>query len=391
VVAQLLGVLVNHHELAVITLRGPGDPPLAPELAGRCAVVHEVRVDPDRFGGPAWRHRQRVLTMPFTHLPTRVSAAHSRPLVKAARELAAEFAPDIIQVEDDSLAYCAAALAGGSAPVVLVAHDPGLGIAQGHVEVTDGRQQFAHRMEAAEWRGYWRRTLPRLDAVVTFTDGDAAFLERELGGLDVETIPLGIDIPPATPTPAGSGESSVLFVGGYGHPPNEDAALRLEREIMPRLRERRPGLALTLVGVDPSGAMHAAAGSDDEITGRVDSVTPYVDRAAVVALPIRLGGGMRVKLLEAMAAGKAVVATPLAAAGLDVRDGEQILLANTDDQFADAIERLLTEPQRRTEIGGRAREWAIANLGWESRRDRYEALYRRLLSRRASLINSATR
>jgi glycosyltransferase involved in cell wall biosynthesis len=391
VVAQLLGVLADHHELAVITLRAPGTPPLAPELASRCAIVREVSVHPNRFGGQAWRHRQRVLTMPFTHLPTRVAVAHSRRLVKAARELAAEFAPDIIQVEDDSIAYCAAALAGGLARVVLVAHDPGLGVAQGQVEVTGGRQEFAHRMDEAEWRGYWRRTLPHVDAAVTFTDGDAALLRREVPGVDVETIPLGIDIPPATPTARGSGDPSVLFVGGYGHPPNEDAALRLQREIMPRVRERRPGLALTLVGIDPTGAMHAAAGPDDDVTGRVDSVTPYVDRAAVIALPIRLGGGMRVKLLEAMAAGKVIVATPLAAAGLDVRDGEQIVLAETDAQFADAIDRLLDDPRRRAEIGACAREWAIANLSWESRRDRYEALYRRLLSRRASEMSSAAR
>jgi glycosyltransferase involved in cell wall biosynthesis len=391
VVAQLLGVLADHHELAVIALREPSDPPLAPELAARCAIVREVAVDPHRFGGPAWRHRQRVLTMPFTHRPTRVAIAHSRRLVAVARELVGEFAPDIIQIEDDSIAYCAPALAGGPAPVVLVAHDPGLGVAQGRVAVTGGRQQFAHRMEEAEWRGYWRRTLPHVDAAVTFTDSDAALLRREVPGVDVETIPLGIDIPAATPTAAGSGDPSVLFVGGYGHPPNEDAALRLQREIMPRVRERRPGLALTLVGINPTVAMRAAAGPDDDVTGRVDSVTPYVDRAAVIALPIRLGGGMRVKLLEAMAAGKAVVATPLAAAGLDVRDGEQIVLADTDAQFADAINRMLDDPQRRSEIGARAREWAIANLSWESRLESYEALYRRLLSRRASEMSSATR
>jgi glycosyltransferase involved in cell wall biosynthesis len=140
-----------------------------------------------------------------------------------------------------------------------------------------------------------------------------------------------------------------------------------------------PGARLLLVGDRPTRQMRAQAGAHDTITGRVEDVGPYVDAASLVALPIRLGGGMRVKLLEALAAGKAVVASPVAAAGLELADGEQLVLADTDEQFATAIARLLGDPGARVRLGAAAREWALANLSWEDRARRYEQLYRRLL------------
>jgi glycosyltransferase involved in cell wall biosynthesis len=110
-------------------------------------------------------------------------------------------------------------------------------------------------------------------------------------------------------------------------------------------------------------------------------VTPYLDRAAVVVVPLRMGGGMRVKVLEALAAGKAVVASRLAVEGLDVVDGKQILLAETDKQFIDAIVQLLYYTERRTALAVCARAWACANLGWEGSIAAYDALYESLIQR----------
>ena len=102
--------------------------------------------------------------------------------------------------------------------------------------------------------------------------------------------------------------------------------------------------------------MRELAGDDVVVTGRVQDVTPYLDRAAVVVAPLRLGGGTRVKVLEALAAGKAVVASPLAAEGITQCDGEHLLLAESDEEFADATTRLLDDPDARSALGRRARE-----------------------------------
>jgi glycosyltransferase involved in cell wall biosynthesis len=110
----------------------------------------------------------------------------------------------------------------------------------------------------------------------------------------------------------------------------------------------------------------------------VADIAPYLNRAAVVVAPLRLGGGMRVKVLEALAAGKAVVASPLAVVGLDVANENEVILAENAHQFSDAIVRLLAHPEHRSALAGRARAWACAKLSWEKSIAVYEAMYERL-------------
>src|SRR5439155_9300616 len=194
-------------------------------------------------------------------------------------------------------------------------------------------------------------------------------------------IPLGMALPEHPLNPLGHSPPSLLFVGNFGHPPNADAAVRLISAIFPRVQARFPELVLHIVGEQPAPRVRQMANANVIVTGRVPDVTPYLDRAALVVVPLRLGGGMRVKVLEALAAGKAVVASPLAIEGLNLVDGEQLILAESDPQFHDAIVQLLTDPEKRASLAARARTWACANLGWEKSIVAYEALYERLIQR----------
>ncbi|HSF39164.1 MAG TPA: glycosyltransferase family 4 protein, partial [Thermoanaerobaculia bacterium] len=139
--------------------------------------------------------------------------------------------------------------------------------------------------------------------------------------------------------------------------------------------ERRPGAVLTLVGEAPPEELRAAAGPGVTVTGFVPSLLPYLDAAAVVAAPLFRGGGMRVKVLEALAAGKAIVASPLAVEGIGAADGSEVILAETAEGFAEAILALLDDRDRRVALAGRARAWAEENLGWERWIAAYEGLY----------------
>jgi glycosyltransferase involved in cell wall biosynthesis len=365
----------------MVYLRRPGFPPIEPDLEDRCEIVEEIY---QREGGPAehrWRHRFHVLAAPRRRLPSGVAPLYDRRFARAGAEVAASWQPDIIQVEHDNIAYCGPFLArsGSRAPRIVTCHEPGVLAALDQARATSGRQRLAHRIDAATWRRYWANSLPSFDTVVTFTEADREVIEQEVTGLRYALIGLGIDIPVEPLSAAGSG-GGVLYVGGYRHPPNGEAALRLMRAIMPAVRARVPGLPLTLLGADPTLEMRQTAGPEDLVTGRVPDVTPYLDAAEVVALPIDLGGGMRVKLLEALAAGKAVVASPRAAAGLDMTDRKEILLAKTDAEFADAIVMLIGDEDARARIGAAARAWALANLSWDSRVVKYERLYRSLLA-----------
>jgi glycosyltransferase involved in cell wall biosynthesis len=187
-----------------------------------------------------------------------------------------------------------------------------------------------------------------------------------------------VEIPEGV-TDTNGAESAVVFIGGFRHPPNVDGALRLATSIFPLVRDRAPDAVLELVGAAPPDALLRARGDAVRVTGAVDDVRPYLDRAAVIALPLRIGGGMRVKTLEALAAGKAIVASPVALAGLDVVDGKHVFVAEQDHEFAERILRLLGDPALRRRLGKAARQFAIENLDWQERVRQYEELYARLV------------
>ncbi len=150
----------------------------------------------------------------------------------------------------------------------------------------------------------------------------------------------------------------MLFVGSFGHPPNIDAAIRLARGIFPGVRARVPEATLEIVGDAPPQAVRRLAGEGIVVTGRVADVRPHLDNAAVVAAPLRLGGGMRVKVLESLAAGKAMVATPRAVAGLGLEPGTHALIAESDGELSDALVSLLGDPELRRRMGRAARSLA---------------------------------
>jgi glycosyltransferase involved in cell wall biosynthesis len=166
-------------------------------------------------------------------------------------------------------------------------------------------------------------------------------------------IPLAAPVPERAADPRGADPPELLFVGSFVHPPNLDAALYLARDLFPRLRARMPALRLALVGADPPERLRALAGDGVEVAGWVPDLAPRLDRAALVVAPLRRGGGMRVKTAEALAAGKAVVGSPLAFEGLDVEPGTHAAFATGAEEFVAAAGRLLADPERRARMGPR--------------------------------------
>ena len=174
----------------------------------------------------------------------------------------------------------------------------------------------------------------------------------------------------------------MLFVGGFGHPPNVDAAIWLAESIFPKVAARVPDVRLQLVGQAPGPDVLALARDGVSVHGSVPDVAPYSDAAAVVVAPIRIGGSMRGKVLEALAAGKAVVSTPRAAEGVDAVDGEHLVVADGEDALVEAIAAVLLDRPRRRRLGESARRWAEANLGWDNGIAAFEALYDDVVSTR---------
>jgi glycosyltransferase involved in cell wall biosynthesis len=149
--------------------------------------------------------------------------------------------------------------------------------------------------------------------------------------------------------------------------PNEDAMLFFCRDILPLIRAEQPDVQLTIVGRTPTPAVQQlAAQSGVHVTGRVDDVRPYMRDAAVYIVPLRIGGGTRLKIFEAMAMGKAVVSTTVGAEGLPVRHGEHVLLADEPVAFARAVVDLLRDLPRRRRLESAARALVVEKYDWSA-------------------------
>lgn len=384
--AELVAGLAARHRVAVLHVRSAEDLPADAALAAACELVEEAVREP-RGRGWRWRARMRARNVGsmLRGRPRLAGQAWLPELDRRLRALIERWEPDVVQVEFEQMAQYLLRLPATGVPRVLTVHDPGAAAARDLLRTATGPRRAAALLDLLAWTAYERRILRHVDAVVTLSDADRRRLARHAPpAARIERIPLTVSPPGRALDPAGTDGAGLLFVGSYRHRPNVDAALRLAEAILPRVRARCPGATLRLVGPEPPGELLALAGGGVEVTGIVPDVTPYLDAAAVVVVPLRLGGGMRVKVLEALAAGKAVVCSRLAAEGLDVADGAELLLAETDEEFTAAIARLLGDEALRRELGTRARAWAVAQRPAGERIAAYEGLYRRLIAAAAA-------
>jgi glycosyltransferase involved in cell wall biosynthesis len=283
---------------------------------------------------------------------------HTEAAVAAIRAVAERDRPRLAVVETLVLHRYLPLLRELGMTVVLNAHN-----IEGplHDELAGERPDVLSRAFVGRLHALERRAFAAVDQVWVCSEADRrAAAARYPGHAPLHVVPNTIDVAayagPRSPAP----EPSVLFVGTLGYPPNERAALRLVTEIHPALVRRDPRTRLTIVGGDPSPALIAAvdrAAGRVELTGQVADVRPYLRRAWTAVVPLAEGGGTRLKILEALAAGVPVVSTAKGAEGLDLRPGREFVLADGDEAIAAAVGALLEDPAQRDRLAraGRVR------------------------------------
>jgi glycosyltransferase involved in cell wall biosynthesis len=211
-------------------------------------------------------------------------------------------------------------------------------------------RSYAETAEADASARLARAWLSDADVVCATSPREAAAMASRYELRNVRTVPNGVRLPlPVAPPP---NQQRLLFVGNLTYAPNLEAAKVLVSEILPRVRARHPQATLDLVGPHAGALGDAPAGV--RIAGRVADLRPWYEGADAVVAPLWHGGGTRIKVLEALAYGRPVVATPLAVSGIDVRSSRDVLLADSPPALADAVSRLLDDP----ELGARLCEHA---------------------------------
>src|SRR5262245_46205265 len=255
-----------------------------------------------------------------------------------------------------------------SCPSILFQHNVEAMIWKRHFEVqvnpakkTYLRQQW-RKMERFE-----RETCRRFDTVIAVSKEDAEQMREEYSVDQVFEVPTGVDIDFFTPTGREAIEQhNIVFTGSMDWLPNEDAIRYYTDQILPLIRRSLPDATLTVVGRNPYPGLLELSQKDPSIivTGRVEDVRPHMERAAAYVVPLRIGGGTRLKIYEGMAMEKAIVSTSVGAEGLPVTDGKEIFIADTPEEFAAAVVNLLTSPALAKEVGQQARRTVVEKFGW---------------------------
>jgi glycosyltransferase involved in cell wall biosynthesis len=308
----------------------------------------------------------------FSSYPFSVSKHYSKRFQRAYDELVRNGAWDLIHCEWTPYARFLSAV--GSVPTLIATHNVESLIWQRRAEHgANLAETVFFGLQARKMERFERRALHRATAVGAVTADDAQIM-RKWGIPSVTLIPNGVDTELYRPSREPEHDNEILSVASLDWFPNASALEYFTERILPLIREKNPQAVLRIVGRRPSDSLRkkfsGVRGID--FVGEVGDVRPYLERASAIIVPLRIGGGSRLKILEALAAGKAVVSTTIGAEGLELEHERHLLVADSPDEFARRVLELLTSKDARRRLGECGRDLVLRCYGWDGIAERLE-------------------
>ena len=274
---------------------------------------------------------------------------------------------DAVIVEHEFVAPWAARVPG-RLPAALALQNAYWTVFQRRADAATGARRALARVEAARFRNYVASSLGRYDLAWAVSDDDRRELHVLAPHLDVDLVPNGVEASLFSGLGVASGDPALLiFAGTLSFAPNDEAVRWLAQEILPRVRERRPQTRLRVVGRGATPALERlAANAGVELVGWVADIAAEYEHAGAAVAPIRSGSGTNLKVVEALAAGRPLVATPMAVRGIDVRDGEDLLVAGEPGDFAAAVVRVLDNRDLAARLAASGRARVVGRYDWDA-------------------------
>jgi sugar transferase (PEP-CTERM/EpsH1 system associated) len=376
---HLMRDLAKRHDITYLAFAHPNEDPQ--NIAGMREVAATVevirRTEAERFSPQFWARAACHIADP---LPYAVGSYRSRPYRARVKQLLATEKFDL--VVSDFLPPVANLPSKLPCPAVLFTHNVESEIWRRHYETAPDPVRRA--LYGSQYRRMLRfegRALRRFDGLLAVSDADRETFARLYRGVDAQSIYVvrtGVDTDFFMPAPSPADSLELVFTGSMDWLPNEDGVLWFCRDVLPLIKAEQPNVTLSIVGRAPRPTVQRLA--DDHgirVTGRVDDVRPYMRDAAAFIVPLRIGGGTRLKIFEAMGMAKAVISTTVGAEGLAVTHDRDILLADDANSFARAVLRVLGDLGERRRLESAARTLVVEHFDWSAvSRDLDHALVR---------------
>jgi sugar transferase (PEP-CTERM/EpsH1 system associated) len=365
---HLLRHLATRHEITYLAFAEPdarqADVNGMRQVAAKVETV--TRSDPPKG---SWRFYVDAAMHLFDPLPYAVGKYRSAAFRRRLNDLLRQHAFDVIV--SDFLFPAVNLPRRLPCPAVIFTHNVESEIWRRYAETRMSRRsQWLYSMQYRRMLRYEERALRRFDRVLAVSRADRdTFARLYPDGIrqPVHVVPTGVDTDYFTASPSQTGARELVFTGSMDWLPNEDAMLFFCRDVLPLVRRAEPAVTLSIVGRTPTPAV-ARLGDQQgvRVTGRVDDIRPYVRDAAVYIVPLRIGGGTRLKIFEALAMGKAVVSTSIGAEGLPVTGGEHVMVGDSPETFAREIVHLLRDIDHRRRLESAARALVVERYDWSA-------------------------
>jgi glycosyltransferase involved in cell wall biosynthesis len=374
-VYQLARELARRNSVTLLTYR-PTGPELPPsELEDLCEEVRTVP-RPELTG---LRRRLRQARSLLSRESFHGTALYSPEMQAAIDEILIRKTFDVVQVEASPM-MCFRFHT--TARLVLNEHNVESEILdRQHRAERSAVRRFFNGNEARKYRRLEDRAWAQADACVLTSGREVPQVRARVPHARTAVVRNGVDASHFVPQQRRElSGTSLVFTGLLSYRPNMDGARWFIDEVLPLIRERVPAVTLTVVGPGTPAELQRVAGPGITVTGLVPDIRPYLAEASCVVAPIRMGGGTRLKVVEALAMGKAMVSTSVGCEGIEVEEGRHLLVADSPSRFADAVCSVLSDPLLAARLGAAARAVAVEKYGWAEGAAQLRALYDELLT-----------
>jgi sugar transferase (PEP-CTERM/EpsH1 system associated) len=363
----LLKALSRDHRADLFTVYSETRPEYGAVLAGICRSIHLVEIK------KAADSHSPLIRSVLNPLPRLIEYFHSPDAVSEVRECLREGYYDLLVLDEICMAPYLMEVQG---PKLVIRHKiDHLHYREIAAAQPVGMEKLVSWLEVRKLRKYEHLTMSAFNGAVCCSEGDAEHLHQLNPEIPVRVIGNGVDLEYFAPVQEVDGPPTLLYTGTMHYYPNIDAVQYFFQEIYPHLVRLVPEVRILIVGHGPpADVLQWQRLLGVKITGSVLDIRPYLANCTATIVPLRLGGGTRLKIMESIAAGRPVVSTSIGAQGLGMRHGEHLLVANEPVEFARQSAQLLMDGDLRRRLVAQARPFVVAHFSWEALGEKFETV-----------------